>query len=216
MTYHLKNGFNFTRSFPIGNRTFRISLDAIYSLQEYEENYNPLFHIDPRQFIRFAVLDDYSDNITSLTQEEVSEVLKTLREEYRASPGIDQIPYKNPVCMLLFSNSDYDEDNSVVYFDSTPYNYEYQFSIYPNYTNTIKLIEQYTNKSYGAFPEGTKAVLCNWLKLGLWDGFDYNMADDYDELDLDIVTDPDEMQILRDTTVKYCNAEVMNSGFFIQ
>ena len=218
LSYHLKNGSSLTRSYTIGNETFRNALDAIYSLQEYKSNKNLLFSIKPSQIFLASIADDYSDSVISLSKEQSIEIINTLRKEYRISTGFNANPYKNPACTILF-NSTLNDYNGIVPangFSGQYYNCEYQFAIYPYYINTIKLIEKYTGKSYSSFPDGTKAVLCNYLTPGLWDGFDYNMAKNYDVLNFNIVSDSDKLQKLRDSTVRYCNAEYMNSGFFLQ
>ena len=219
LTYHLKNGLSFTRRFNIGSAAFRDKLDEIYALREYNENNNSLYLIDASRFVQCAVGDDYSYDITALSKEQAKEVLKALREEYRASSGADESRYINPVGTLLFSSRDitYEDGYLDAFNNAANYdNYDYRFSIYPDYKNTIKLIEEYTKRSYASFPEGTKAVVTNWLTLGLWNGFNYNIADNYGTLNFNIVTDPKELRELRNSTVKYCNAEVMSSGFWAQ
>ena len=239
LEYRLANGLRLMRSFQISRAPFdvRYQIRKIYDLQEHRELHNPLFQIEASQFVEFEIMDDFTDAITSVSKEQADKILEALREEARANPGFDAVPYRNPVASFLIRNylrtSRFSPHYSVQtghfdgefggfqdwhYFDHYLYPpYTFRFSIYPNYTNTIKLIEEFTGKSLTAFPEGTKAVVTRMLPRGsYWQHFNFNLADTYQDLFFDIVSDTDKLQELRDRSVKYTFIEFMPNGDFLQ
>ena len=229
LEYRLRNGLRLTRSFYIPRAAFdvRSKILSIYDLQEHKDLHNPLFYIALSQFTAFEIMDDFTDVITPVSKEQAAKIIESLQEESRAEPGFDAEPYQNPVASILIRNHyntlywQFDEENRDIhdweYFDDCLYPpYRYRFSIYPNYINTIKLLEEFTDRSFTTFPEGTKAVVTRLLPVGHWHDFNFNLADTYQVLNLDIVSDTEKLQALRDSSVKYSITERMPNGDFLQ
>ncbi len=233
LTYHLNNGLPMTRKYWYNNYTFQDQLKNIYDLEEYKTKQNPLFALDLSQDITAMVYDDYSDYSYAADEELTKRLIEAMQKDYRVASQADL--NQNPVAAVIlrsdemearmnpdgyyyhYKNKKYQNYYDVPYSQMGTYGIPYEncYFVYPGFDNTIALLELETQRSFREFPEGTKALVCNYLTLGLWDGYDYNLADDYKELQCDIVSDPAQLDRLRYVSMKYDRDE-MTSGFFLQ
>lgn len=132
--YHLKNGENVYRSYPIEIAKNMEHLNKIYTSEEFKKGEFPILSIDDykkEKFLYYSPLGAYS--LSELSEQEMSELLSTYQRELLAQ-DFTSLTESTPIGHIASKRS----------YTSPYYEYTYyEGYIYPSFHDTIALLEKH-------------------------------------------------------------------------
>lgn len=145
MEYRMKNGTVKTRHYYMDYDANKDLLDKIFATEDYKDDICKLYTDDWSQISHISFGDGISDIPLYLTDAEMELFFNTYMEEYTPLTFSYQRLNSYIICFTTQSN---DEDEF----------YNYTCYIYPNFTQTIALLEQYISADENAKGFGSISV----------------------------------------------------------
>lgn len=165
--YRLKSGRTVARRYALRQEDILTALENLCENEDYRRDLFPVFHIDSKDILTVSTCDiSEEENALSLTAKQRDELINAYREDVLAV-SVDTLQNRAPVGELLFTlpywiMSGDKPDPEMIFPTETLYPTYYPnteiiryFYIYPEYENTLALLEEYGCVLSSSIPEDT-------------------------------------------------------------
>lgn len=165
--YRLKSGRTVARRYVLRQEDILATLETLCQNEDYRRDLFPVFHIDPKDILAVSTCDiSGEENALNLTAKQRDALINAYREDVLAV-SVDTLQNRAPVGELLFTlpywiMSGDKPDPEMIFPTETLYPTYYPnteiiryFYIYPEYENTLALLEEYGCVLSSSIPEDT-------------------------------------------------------------